>query len=672
MIFVEKVSKSFGGLELFREVNWRINPGDRIGLVGPNGSGKTTLLRIIAGQEAPDSGRIICRKESRIGYLPQEVDRMDNLPLEEFVLAGASAIVATEQAIAELGRRMEALQDQSELERHLRELDRLQRQYDAADGSRIHARCRMIIQGLGFTEDQLSWPLENFSGGWRMRAALARLLLQEPDLLLLDEPTNHMDLASLVWLENILKEHAGSIVLVSHDRAFLEQVTQKTVALEGKGLRIYSGPYSFYVQERDLRQRQLEAAYRNQQKKIIAQERFIERFRAKNTKASQVKSRLKMMEKMERIEPPSEPPMVKFNFPQPPRSGREVITLSGVNKSYGTIRVYCDLEFQVLRGEKLALVGPNGAGKSTLLKILGDMVKIDHGRRKVGHNVAVAYFAQHHMETLHSDRTILEEVWGIAQEMPQSQVRALLGAFLFTGDDVHKKISVLSGGEKSRVALARLLIRPANLILMDEPTNNLDLPSCEVLEHALASFTGSLVFITHDRRLINAVATSVVEVIAGTLRRFPGNYDDYMYRKHQGGQPDHARIESKTPASAKSSGDGAGRTRNRRREKGKKALEAELRNRFYRETRESSAEVERVETELDAVSQRRREIQALYTDPATYDDSGRVRELGLEDKSLEERSRELMKQWESLQLQLEESRSRFEREMGMLKGEAGE
>lgn len=665
MILLENVSKSFAGVELFRNVNWRISPGDRIGLVGPNGSGKTTLLRMITGDEAPEAGRIIREKGIRAGYLAQEVELLENLPLEEFVLTGASAILAAEQKIAHLGRRMENELDRTELEGHLQELDRLQRQYDAADGPRLRGRSRKIIQGLGFTEDQLSWPLENFSGGWRMRAALARLLLQEPDLLLLDEPTNHMDLVSLVWLEGFLKERAGSIVLVSHDRTFLEEVTHRTVSLEGKRLEAYSGSYAFYLEARELRQRQLEAAYRNQQKKIAAQERFIERFRAKNTKASQVQSRLRKLEKMERIEAPEEPSTVRFRFPQPPRPGREVIVLSGVNKSYGPVLVYRNLDFQVLRGEKLALVGPNGAGKSTLLKILGGLIEIDAGVRKVGHNVTVAYFAQHHMDTLNPDNTILEEVWSMAQEMPQSQVRALLGAFLFPGDDVHKKIAVLSGGEKSRVALARLLIRPANLILMDEPTNNLDIPSCEILEQALASFTGCLVFITHDRRLINTVATSVVEIIAGKPRRFIGNYDDYIYKKEQESQPHAAEGHSFTAASAMDVRDGVYRAR--RRPKEQRSMEAELRNRLYRETLEATAQLGRIETELDAISQRRREIQRLYTDPATYRDANRARELGIEDKALAQRSEELMEQWEGLQFHLEGARSRFEQEMATLK-----
>ena len=527
MIQLDDISKGFGGQTLFRDVTWRIPERERIGLVGPNGAGKTTLCRILAGREEPDTGQVSRPRAVTVGYLPQEVSGGGGGSVLAEALSGCEAVWALEREMENVARQLETAPGEALTERY----GELQHRFEALGGYRLETEARTILSGLGFRPDDLPRPLAEFSGGWRMRAALARLLLLAPSLLLLDEPTNHLDLASLGWLEDFLTGYAGTVVVVSHDRYFLNRMVTSIADLTPEGLIVYPGDYDDFLVEREARRELLEARARNQAKRIAEVERFIERFRYKATKARQVQSRIKMLDKVERIELPGARRQVHFAFPEPPRTGRRVATLTGIYKAYGDNVVYAGIDVAVERGERLALVGENGAGKSTLLKMLAGVLPFDRGERLLGSHVAVHYYAQHQLDALDPTRTVLEELEAVAPESTHTRLRTILGAFLFSGDSVEKKVAVLSGGEKARLALAKMLARPAALLCMDEPTNHLDLASKEVLEEALFGFTGTIVFISHDRYFINRIATQVVEVEHGHLTTHLGTYDDYLDHK---------------------------------------------------------------------------------------------------------------------------------------------
>ncbi|MEN8160504.1 MAG: ABC-F family ATP-binding cassette domain-containing protein, partial [Myxococcota bacterium] len=528
------VSRAFGGRTLFSGVDLELRAGDRVALVGANGVGKTTLLRIAAGLEAPDAGERSLSRGSRVGLLRQEID------------PGRAGTVREEAATA--------LAHLDALEAELRELeaeiasagthvpDALAARYDAlqarlvqGDGYAREARVERVLEGLGFDAAARERPLASFSGGWLMRVELAKLLLIDPEVLLLDEPTNHLDLPSLEWFDETLAAFRGAVLLVSHDRAFLRRHAQRVAELANGKLTVYAGGWDFALAERELRREQLEAARRNQDRKIAETERFIERFRYKESKARQVQSRVKALARLERIEAPEAGPRrLRLTLPEPARAGAVPLELTGIHKAYGDAVVYRGVDLSVRRGERVALVGPNGAGKSTLLRILAGVLPFEAGERRLGHNVQVAFYAQHQLEALTPTRTVLDELAHDAAFEDHPRLRGHLGAFLFSGDDVAKKVSVLSGGEKARLALAKLLLRPSNVLVLDEPTNHLDIQACEVLEDALAGYRGTLVVISHDRAFLNAIATRVVEVQAGTLRDFPGNYDDYLHRITRG------------------------------------------------------------------------------------------------------------------------------------------
>ncbi|HXH83122.1 MAG TPA: ABC-F family ATP-binding cassette domain-containing protein, partial [Candidatus Tectomicrobia bacterium] len=524
MIAVVGVTKGFGGRTLFRDVTWRIEPRDRIGLVGPNGAGKTTLCRILAGLDTPDAGEVTRPRGTTVGYLPQEAGGAGEGSVLAEALAGFGAVWALECEMETLARALAAAPSDALTTRY----GELQHRFEAAGGYHLESRARAILTGLGFRPEEHGRPLAEFSGGWRMRAALARLLLLAPALLLLDEPTNHLDLASLAWLEEFLASYEGAVVVVSHDRYFLNRMVTSIADLGPDGLTLHAGGYDDFLVEREARRALLEARARNQARRVAEIERFVERFRYKATKARQVQSRLKMLARMERVEVPGAARQVRFRFPEPPRTGRRVATLAGIHKAYGATVVYAGVDFAVERGERVALVGANGAGKSTLLKILAGVLAPDAGERTLGAHVAVHYYAQHQLDALDVRRTVLEELESVGADLDRTRLRTILGAFLFSGDAVDTRVAVLSGGEKARLALAKMLVRPAALLCLDEPTNHLDLASREVLETALADFPGTIVFISHDRYFINRIATTVVEVAGGRLTRYPGGYDDYV------------------------------------------------------------------------------------------------------------------------------------------------
>ncbi len=561
MLHLTDISKSFGTQTVLDQASLHVKPGMRIGLVGSNGAGKTTLLRLIVDEMSLDGGEISARKDLRIGFLPQEIEEISGHAVIDEVLASHLDILSAERRIAELGEEIAraytaadgaAVQcpvrrtggtagqatdvDPQEL---LREMGALQTAFENAHGYELETRAQTILRGMGFREDDFERPIVELSGGWRMRVALSRLLLEQPDLLLMDEPTNHLDLESLVWLEEFLLTWPGALIVISHDRYFLNRMVTHIADLDRGIIDLYAGDYDHYEDERRQRYEALVNAAKNQQRGIDSAEAFIRRFRAKNTKAKQVQQKIRQLERTERIEAPTlERKTIKFRFPQPPRTGRVVAEVKHVRKAYAENVVYKRLDLVIERGEKIALVGPNGAGKSTLLKLLAGVVDPDAGSVKLGHAVRREYFAQHQLEVLHPGRTVLktmEEVAGPAGRLPE--VRGYLGTFLFGEDDVTKKVGVLSGGEKARLALARMLIDPAGLLLLDEPTNHLDMDSRAVLTEALRQFEGSLVFISHDRHLINAIGTKVIEVRDGHLTHYPGDWEYYSWKKAQEAAP---------------------------------------------------------------------------------------------------------------------------------------
>ncbi len=529
MIQLEGVTKSYGGRILFRDVAWQIGGGERIGLVGPNGAGKTTLCRIIAGIDTPDAGIVSRARATTVGYLPQDVTAVSAGSVLTETLSGFEEVWELEREMESVAATLALTPSDALTDRY----GEIQERFEALGGYRLEADARVILSGLGFAPGDHARLLTEFSGGWRMRAALARLLLLRPSLLLLDEPTNHLDLESLAWLESFLADYDGTVVVVSHDRYFLNRMVTSIAELGPSGLSVYGGDYDSYLAEREARRALREAQARNQTKRIAEIERFIDRFRYKATKARQVQSRIKMLDRMDRIETDGAARRIRFVFPDPPRTGRHVVTLRGIRKAYGDNVVYAGVDFDIERGDRIALVGPNGAGKSTLLRIMAGVLPFDAGERALGAHASIHYYAQHQLDALEPRLTALEELERAAPELGQTRLRTILGGFLFSGDDVEKTVAVLSGGEKARLALAKMLVRPAALLALDEPTNHLDLASREVLETALSEFPGTIVFISHDRYFINRIATKIVDIDRGTLTTYLGDYDAYVDAKRR-------------------------------------------------------------------------------------------------------------------------------------------
>ena len=516
MLTIASVTKSFGGRVLFEEASLQVNRGDRVGLVGPNGAGKSTLFSLILGEASPDDGRIVLERSATLGYLPQE-----NAPVgDETVLELAMAV---SPALAKAQRVIKSTPDDSD-EHHA-----ALAVFDEHGGWQLEPKAKQILAGLAFRNSDFDRPSKALSGGWVMRAHLARLLVQEPDLLLLDEPTNHLDLESLVWFQQYLSDYPGAILMISHDREFLNALVGSIVEISHRSLNRYRGNWDKYVVEKAAREEQQLAAYKNQQREIASLQQFADRFRAKASKASQAQSKLKQIQRMEKIEAPmAAQRTVHFHFPQPPRSGVRAIALRNVDHAYGDLAVYRGLDFEAERGQRTVLVGPNGAGKSTLLKLLAGTLAVQRGEREPGYNVKVGYFAQHRVEMLDPRDTVLESVTAMDEPPSEQTARTVLGSFLFRGDDVFKPVAVLSGGEKTRLALVKLLLDPPNLLLMDEPTTHLDVGSIDALIGALKQYEGTLIFISHDVHFIKAIATTVLHISAGKLTPYAGDYQYYL------------------------------------------------------------------------------------------------------------------------------------------------
>ena len=637
MLSIVDVSKSFGGKELLSGASLQVSRGDRIGLVGPNGAGKSTLINMILGREEPDEGDITRDRRASMGFLPQETAPVNDETVIEIAINLHPEMISTRRAL---------MRDD-----HTREVDP-HSHYAELDGFELEARAKKILSGLGFRERDFERPARELSGGWAMRAHLARLLVQEPDLLLLDEPTNHLDLHSLLWFQNHLQNYPGAILMVSHDREFLNKIIDSIVELRSGQLIRYRGDYEEYVVQREANEANLLAAYKNQQKDIARLMVFVDRFRAKNTKAAQAQSKLKQIERMEKIQAPvSDAATIGFSFPQPRRSGQRVVTLKDVHFGYGANLVYQGLEFEVEREQRIVLVGPNGAGKSTLLKLLAGVLTPTSGIRELGINARCGYYSQNRVEMLRMDRTVLEEALDTEQRVTEQFVRTLLGCFLFSGDDVDKPVRVLSGGEKSRLALVKLLIDPPNFLLMDEPTTHLDIASIEALLTALKQFQGTLVFISHDVYFIKQLANQVVHVEAGRIRRFAGDYNYYVEKTGFGAatsfntavpgyNPPPAPVQvRKEPTPPKT--------------KEHKRIEAEERQARARARNDQKNVVSGIERRISDLESRQEEIHAILQHPDTYANQALAAELNRELKTIATDLDTLHGQWEEEATKLE-------------------
>lgn len=647
MLSLSGIGKSYGERVLFAEAALQVNRQDRIGLVGPNGAGKTTLFSIILGEESADDGKISCERGVRLGYLPQE-----NAPVgDETVVELATAVTSEYTRLRRILKAWDADHPAEAL--HPEQIhDDVHDRFNELGGYRLEAKAKQILAGLSFRDKDFERPAREMSGGWVMRAHLARLLTLEPDLLLLDEPTNHLDLEALLWFQDYLKGYPGAILVISHDREFLNQLVGSIVEIRQSKLIRYRGGYDDYLEQREAAEAQLIAAYKNQQREIGRLMEFVHRFRAKNTKATQAQSKLKQIERMDKIEAPSNGERkLGFKFPQPQRSGLKVIKLENIHHAYGENVVYRGMDFQAERGQRVVLVGPNGAGKSTLLKILAGVLTPQAGARTLGHNAKAGYYSQYRVDMLNPGRTVLEEAFDTPQRLTEQFVRTLLGCFLFSGDDVFKKVSVLSGGEKSRLALVKLLLDPPNLLLMDEPTTHLDMSSIDALAYALDQFEGTLIFISHDVYFIRALANHVVHVNAGRLTHYPGGYQYYLDKTQALSEragltvalsPPAARaagMESRAVGTSTLLSGSSSR-------KDQKRLEAEQRQSRSRERKAQQQIVHVLEQEIKDLEARQTEMVAELEKGETYEKPGRALEINRELVDVQRRLAQLNPEWE--------------------------
>jgi ATPase subunit of ABC transporter with duplicated ATPase domains len=528
VIRLDSILKTHGRQVLFTDASASVNRGEKVGLVGPNGSGKTTLFRLIVGEEEPDDGQLIVDRGVRIGYFSQDVGEMSGRSVLAETMAGAGEVSDVARELHELERRMADPCQADALDAIVERFGAVQARFDELDGYGLEARTRTVLAGLGFRDEVVDGDVGKLSGGWKMRVALARILLMQPDLLLLDEPTNHLDLESILWLEQFLREFAGALLMTSHDREFMNRLVGKILEIDGGELTSFSGNYEFYAEQRALLEVQQQAQFDRQKAMLAKEQAFIDRFKARASHAAQVQSRVKKLDKIERVEPPRRRRVIEFEFPAPPRLGEDVAKLSGVGKRYGSHVIHASLDFLVRRRERWCVMGINGAGKSTLLRLVAGESTPDEGSVVLGPSVKLGYFAQHSMEVLHGDETVLETLQHAYPKAALGALKALLGAFGFPGDDVEKKCRLLSGGEKARVVLARMLYDPPNFLVLDEPTNHLDLDTKEMLIRALGDFEGTLLFVSHDRHFLAQLSNRVLELGPGGPRQYGAGYTAYV------------------------------------------------------------------------------------------------------------------------------------------------
>ncbi|MGB3850204.1 MAG: ABC-F family ATP-binding cassette domain-containing protein [Tunicatimonas sp.] len=634
MLAINNLSYYIGSRPLYQEASLHVKPKDKIGLVGLNGTGKSTLLKLIVGDYQPDGGDISMSNDCSIGFLNQDLlsfqsdDSILNVAMQAFEEA-----LAIEHKIERVLKKMETDYDDKLVDK----LTRLQEKFEILEGYALQAKAEEILEGIGFSTADLKRPLREFSGGWRMRVMLAKLLLEKPALLMLDEPTNHLDLPSIQWIENYLRSYEGAFIVVSHDRQFLDNTVEMVVEVAHGQLTPYAGNYSFYLEERELRREIQRNAFENQQQKIKQTERFVERFRAKATKAKQVQSRVKALERMDRVDDVvDENATVNFKFKFKRQSGRWVSEIKDMSKAYGDIEIFEGAECSIERGDKIAFIGANGKGKSTLLRIIAGTEPFE-GERQLGYNVEMGFYAQHQLEALHVENEILEELKQAGSEKTEQELRGVLGCFLFVDDDVFKKIKVLSGGEKSRVALAKTLIGEANFLILDEPTNHLDIQSVNILIQALQQYQGTFVIVSHDRHFISQVANKVWFIENKEVKEYPGSYDEYVYWQSQRGP-----IAASAPPPKKEVTKPAN----------PKPTEADQDQ--QRELTRLQREVHEVETEITALEKERKQVEQELAQPDLYSDEQRQQEVTQRFAAVDKKLSKKNQQWEALALRTEE------------------
>ena len=646
MIDLINLSEQFTGEYLFNDVNLRINPDDKIALVGSNGSGKSTLLNIISGKREPDGGSVRIPKNYRIGYLPQELINLRGKELFTEVKESLDEVNKLQRREEELQNALQNISDENARDEILLELGEVHHKLIDEGFYKTDAEIKKILSGLGFSESDFEKRTEEFSGGWQMRIELAKILLANNNCILLDEPTNHLDIDSLQWLISFLQNFKGELLIVSHDRYFINKVTNKTLEIYNKKVNFYKGSFDDYLKFKEERKKRLIEEKKQQQREIAQTEKFIERFRYKNTKAKQVQSRVKQLEKMERIEIPDEENKISLRFPNPPRSGTVPIELINVAKAYGENKVIDNFSFQFERNDKVAFLGPNGAGKSTLAKLIAGIIDPNNGEVKIGHNVFISYYAQEVTDNLNLDETILESVAAVSPEHTEGQLRSLLGSFLFTGDAVNKKIKILSGGEKSRVALCRIMLTKANVIVLDEPTNHLDFDSKKILQEALIHFEGTLVIVSHDVEFLGPVANKILEIRPNKITAYPGDVDYYLYKKNEEekNRAEESKIIKNENISSK---------------KEIKRLEAEKRQQKFKETKELKFQIDKLEEKIEELENEKEILEKELAVEENFSNPEIAKKLNKQYEEIKEDLNSVVEIWSDLSEKLEEIEKKY-------------
>jgi ATP-binding cassette subfamily F protein 3 len=637
MLSVSNISVQFGAKKLFNDASFIVNPRDRIGLVGSNGTGKSTLLKLINGLLEPDSGTIVRSKHTTVDYLPQDGIIYSGKNLFEEVYSGVSNIAEVKSEIDEINTELSAFDDKNSpgyLDL-VEQLGELQHRFEELGGFKIKSVIEKVLMGLGFTVEDLSRQTDEFSGGWQMRICLAKLLIKNPSVLSLDEPTNHLDLDSLLWLEGFLRTYEGAVIIVSHDRTFLDNMISKTIEIYTGKVTIYSGNYSFYIKEKESHKELLEKRYLNQQKYLKQQERFIERFRYKAKKAAAVQSRIKMLDKMDIIELEDEESAIHFSFPPATHSGRKIIELKNISKSYGDNLVLKNVNLEIERGEKIGFVGVNGAGKSTLARIIIGSEEFQEGERKLGYQTELEFYSQHQADSLDPNHTVLETLDEVAAGDVRKQLRTLLGSFLFRGDDVFKSVSVLSGGEKSRLALARMLLKPSNFLILDEPTNHLDMNSKRVLMNALSQYKGTILLISHDREFLDGIVNKIIEVKDKNIKTYAGNCSYYLLKKKEEAESVNGSTSEEDPYNEAKARKGKEQKRN----------EAEKRNKLYRLAKPYKDKIRKIEAEIKLKETRLKEIETQMQEESFYRNPENVIKTNKEFSELKQNLIDLYHDW---------------------------